>query len=553
VKPFKNSLANDPPLTRMIQDTIPAECRTLVLFGATGDLARRMLWPSLYALDRDGLLPAGYRLIGAAHSQWSDEAFIAKVRDAIQTSANARLFDDAAFAAFAARIRYVSVDAEAASGLDALGTLGTALGDRMDGGVIYYLSTAPQLFGPICVALRERALVNDKCRVVVEKPIGTDSASAHDTNEAIATAFNENLVFRIDHYLGKEAVQNLLALRFANAIFEPLWNANAIEQVQITVAETVGVEGRWAFYNSTGALRDMVQSHLLQLLCLVAMEPPASFTPSAVRNEKVKVLWSLRPITGADVAHHTVTGQYTAGFSGGQAAVAYNEEAGAEKTSDIETFVALRVEIDNWRWAGVPFYLRTGKRMPTRSSEIVIQFKPAPYNIFAQHAVDQAAAGRNDHPHADAQATRPQRCTARQRRPQSHTGRCLHPSTPPHRLRAHAARRAARQLRTVRTARRGGGRMEMDRRHHRRLAQHRAETQTLRRRQLGAQRRDRLAGTIRAFVARVIDREATTASHRLKQTESGTVRHLAHPIAKGIARVARSADAAHHTIVIRRS
>ena len=222
---------------------------------------------------------------------------------------------------------------------------------------------------------------------IFEKPIGTNTESARVTNEAIGAAFDESQVFRIDHYLGKEAVQNLLALRFANSIFEPLWNANAIEQVQITVAETVGVDGRWSFYDGTGALRDMVQSHLLQLLCLVAMEPPASFTPSAVRNEKVKVLWSLKPITGADVATHTVRGQYAAGFSGGKAVVGYQDEsgtsAGRNAPSDTETFVAIRAEINNWRWAGVPFYLRTGKRMQERMSEIVIQFKPAPHNIFA--------------------------------------------------------------------------------------------------------------------------------------------------------------------------
>jgi glucose-6-phosphate 1-dehydrogenase len=199
----------------------------------------------------------------------------------------------------------------------------------------------------------------------------------------MGTTFAESQVFRIDHYLGKEAVQNLLALRFANAIFEPLWNATAIDHVQITVAETVGVGGRWPFYDATGALRDMVQSHLLQLLCLVAMEPPAGFTPSAVRNEKVKVLWSLRPITRETVATHTVRGQYTTGFSEGAAAPGYLSEAGAGTVSDTESFVALKVEVDNWRWAGVPFYLRTGKRLQMRSSEIVIQFKPAPFNIYA--------------------------------------------------------------------------------------------------------------------------------------------------------------------------
>ena len=355
----------------------------MVLFGATGDLAKRMLWPSLYALDRDGLLPPNFQLVGAATSVLSDEAFIARVKDAIRQSANATLFDDAGFASFAKRIRYVTVNVQAAGGLEPI----RQVLQPGEGGVMYYLSTGPQLFAPICLALRDAGLVDKLSRITIEKPIGTDLESARKVNDAIGAAFDESQVFRIDHYLGKEAVQNLLALRFANAIFEPLWNANAIEQVQITVAETVGVDGRWAFYDSTGALRDMVQSHLLQLLCLVAMEPPASFTPSAVRNEKVKVLWSLRPITGAEVATHTVRGQYTAGFCGGAAAPGYLEENGAgvgsSAASDTETFIALHVGVDNWRWAGVPFYLRTGKRLQKRSSEIMIQFKPAPYNIFA--------------------------------------------------------------------------------------------------------------------------------------------------------------------------
>jgi len=363
----------------MSTDASARDCRALVLFGATGDLARRMLWPSLYALDRDALLPAKFQLIGAARSSMTRERFITMLKEALLASSNAAPFEAAGFEAFARRIDYVQVDALAPGGLE---PIRAALAPG-EGGVIHYLSTAPDLVGPICRELQGNGLAGGASRIVVEKPLGTDARSAHATNEAIAAVFDESRVFRIDHYLGKEAVQNLLALRFANAIFEPLWNSGAIEHVQITVAETVGVDGRWTFYDATGALRDMVQSHLLQLLCLVAMEPPAAFTPSAVRNEKVKVLWSLKPINGSDVAQNTVRGQYTAGFSEGQAAPGYHEEAGATPGSDTETFVAMRVEIDNWRWAGVPFYLRTGKRLQRRSSEIVIQFKPAPHNIFA--------------------------------------------------------------------------------------------------------------------------------------------------------------------------
>lgn len=364
-----------------------SDCRAFVLFGATGDLARRMLWPSLYALDCDGLLPGSFQLIGAATSKLSDGEFVARVREAIRTSANGALFEEAKFATFAKRIRYVPVDIAAPGGL---APIAEALRPG-HGGVIFYLSTGPQLFGPICTALRDSGLVDAASRLVVEKPIGTDTASARQVNDAIGSAFDEQQVFRIDHYLGKEAVQNLIALRFANAIFEPLWNSTAIEHVEITVAETVGVGGRWPFFDATGALRDMVQSHVLQLLCLVAMEPPAGFTPSAVRNEKVKVLWSLKPITRETVATHTVRGQYTAGFSGGAAVPGYLDEPGAGAASDTESFVAIKAEVDNWRWAGVPFYLRTGKRMQERSSEIVIRFKPAPFNIFADVGQQLAA------------------------------------------------------------------------------------------------------------------------------------------------------------------
>ncbi|APV50958.1 glucose-6-phosphate dehydrogenase [Betaproteobacteria bacterium GR16-43] len=354
-------------------------CRALVLFGATGDLARRMLWPSLYALHKENLLPGAMQLVGAARHAVTQGEFIERVREAVRTSANAALYDDATFAAFASRIRYAAVGIGETRGLESL----RAALPSGPGGVIYYFSTGPDLFGPIALGLRAANLVDEHSRAVVEKPIGHDAASAEAVNDALGSAFAENRIFRIDHYLGKEAVQNLIALRFGNAIFEPLWNSTAIDHVQITVAETVGIEGRWGYYDRAGALRDMVQSHVLQLLCLVAMEPPAAFTPSAVRNEKVKVLWSLRPITGEHVNRNTVRGQYAGGYIDGKGVPGYLEEEGAHSESGTESFVAIRAEVDNWRWSGVPFYLRTGKRMKQRTSEIVIQFKPAPFNIFA--------------------------------------------------------------------------------------------------------------------------------------------------------------------------
>jgi glucose-6-phosphate 1-dehydrogenase len=234
----------------------------------------------------------------------------------------------------------------------------------------------------ICANLKAVGLAHERSRIVVEKPIGRDLVSCRAINDQLQEAFSENRIFRIDHYLGKEAVQNLIALRFANTFFEPLWNHVAIEQVQITIAESVGVEGRWSYYDEYGALRDMVQNHMLQLLCLVAMEPPASLDPDSVRNEKVKVLRSLRPIVGADVERRTVRGQYARGVGDGQTAPGYVDEAGGS-ASRTETFVAIQANIDNWRWAGVPFYLRTGKRLPGRQSEIVIQFREVPHSIFA--------------------------------------------------------------------------------------------------------------------------------------------------------------------------
>jgi len=354
-----------------------SETRVLVLFGATGDLAFRMILPSLYALSAEGLLPPDLAIVGVARSQLDRAAFIERVVQALKTHTPAdRLVDDAV-AGFLERIDYVSADSDSPS---ALRPLETALEGR-EAGALHYLATAPSTYGSICEALSRSGLATVARGVVLEKPIGRDLESSRAINDAVAAAFDEDRVFRVDHYLGKEMVQNLLALRFANALFEPLWNSENIEHVQITVAETIGVEGRWAYFDGMGTLRDMVQNHVLQLLCLIAMEPPSHFEPSAVRNEKVKVLRSLRPLTTADVAKKTVAGQYTRGAVHGTPVPGYTEERGGGP-SRTETFVALRADIENWRWAGVPFFLRTGKRMPERRTEVLMRFRSVPHNIF---------------------------------------------------------------------------------------------------------------------------------------------------------------------------
>jgi glucose-6-phosphate 1-dehydrogenase len=354
--------------------------QTFVLFGATGDLAARMLLPSLYHLHRDNLLRDSLRVLGVSRSDVSADAFAQHVERVVREFVPAAFLDNAALDSFVRRCAYRAVDAERPA---TFSDVGAALGASPQR--LYYLSTAPELYGPVCAGLAAAGLVSDRCHVVLEKPIGKDLASAHAVNAAVQRHFHEDRIFRVDHYLGKEPVQNLLALRFGNALFEPLWRSDAIEQVQITVAETVGAEGRWSYYDRAGALRDMIQNHLLQLLALVAMEPPVNFDPSEVRNEKVKVLRSLRPIDVADIPSKTVSGQYSAGVAGTQGVPGYLEEAGARAGSTTETFVALRAEVDNWRWKGVPFYLRTGKRMATRRTEIVIQFRSVPHNIFDSH------------------------------------------------------------------------------------------------------------------------------------------------------------------------
>ena len=343
----------------------------LLLFGATGDLAQRMLLPSLFALDTDKRLAERLTIVGTARSPLDTAAFRNFAREALDKFLPAGR--RGSYATFLNRLDYHPLDASQTEGFAALaGKVGTP-----EQGLAIFLSTAPALFEPTIAGLAASGLAGERVRIGLEKPLGTDLESSRLINDAVAHAFPEKRIFRIDHYLGKETVQNLLALRFANILFEPLWNAAHIDHVQITVAETVGLEGRVGFYDGAGALRDMVASHMLQLLALVAMEPPASYEPTAVRDEKVKVLRSLR-LVGPE---ETVTGQYQAGAIGGAAVPGYIDELGTPSAT--ETFVAIKAHIDNWRWKGVPFYLRTGKRLPERKTEIVIQFRRVPHSIFA--------------------------------------------------------------------------------------------------------------------------------------------------------------------------
>jgi len=345
---------------------------TLLLFGATGDLAQRMLLPSLCALNADGLLEDDLTIIGTSRSEMTDQQFRDFARRAVET----HLPDNrgAPSADFLNRLHYQPLDVTTPEGFDEL----ARKVERREGGVAIFLSTAPSLFEQSIAGLANAGLAGANSRISLEKPLGHDLASSRQINDAVASAFPEERIFRIDHYLGKETVQNLIALRFANLMFEPLWNAQHIDHVQISVGETVGLEGRADFYENAGALRDMVQNHMLQLLALVAMEPPTHFDAGAVRDEKVKVLRALRPLGPGE----SVTGQYRGGAVGGSIVPGYDEELGRD--SDVETFVAIKAHVDNWRWHGVPFYLRTGKRMPRRVTEIVVQFRPIPHSIFTE-------------------------------------------------------------------------------------------------------------------------------------------------------------------------
>jgi glucose-6-phosphate 1-dehydrogenase len=348
---------------------VSTKAQTLILFGATGDLSRRMLLPSLCALDADELLPEDLEIIGTARSEMTDSEFRSFAREAIEKF----LPSDrrGGMADFLNRLRYSQLDVTTTEGYAEL-----AARVGKDREVAIFLSTAPSLFKPTIEGLAKAGLADSRSRICLEKPLGTDLESSCAINDAVAAAFPEGRIFRIDHYLGKETVQNLIALRFGNILFEPLWNAQHIDHVQITVAETVGLESRVDFYDGAGALRDMVQNHMLQLLALVAMEPPGSFDAGSVRDEKVKVLRALRPLKDEE----SVTGQYRGGASSGQIVPGYDEELG--RASNTETFVALKAHIDNWRWHGVPFYMRTGKRLPERVTEIIIHFRSVPHSIF---------------------------------------------------------------------------------------------------------------------------------------------------------------------------
>ena len=359
--------------------TAPAvDPRDFVILGGTGDLAVRKLLPALYLRDRDGQLTADTRIIAVARAGLDEPGYRHKIHAELGRFVLAELLDTATVERFLARLRFVSIDlTEPADYRAVTDVLASSPVDIR----VFYLACAPALFGPICDALGRQGLVTAASRVVLEKPIGRDLASAQAINDAVGAVFCERQIFRIDHYLGKESVQNLLVTRFANTLLEPLWNSSRIDHVQITAAESLGVGARGEYYDKSGALRDMLQNHLLQVLCLVAMEPPTYIDRETVRDEKLKVLQALTPLSGDDVKRNTVTGQYGPGLIDGGIVDGYRADA-ENPESTTETFVAVKSEINNWRWAGVPFYLRTGKRMSRRCSEIVVQFKPVPLHMF---------------------------------------------------------------------------------------------------------------------------------------------------------------------------
>ncbi|MEK8082309.1 glucose-6-phosphate dehydrogenase [Pseudomonas sp. XK-1] len=356
--------------------SIIVESCTFALFGALGDLALRKLFPALYQLDRAGLLHADTQILALARDAGDAQQYLQQIEQHLRRHVPAAEVDAAVLQRFQARLSYLSMDFLEA---DDYLLLAEQVGNRER--LIAYFATPASVYGGICANLAAVGLA-ERTRAVLEKPIGHDLESSRAVNDAVAQYFPETRIYRIDHYLGKETVQNLIALRFANSLFETQWNQNHISHVEITVAEKVGIEGRWGYFDQAGQLRDMIQNHLLQLLCLIAMDPPSDLSADSIRDEKVKVLKALAPITGEQLSQQVVRGQYVAGSSDGKAVPGYLEEENSNTRSDTETFVALRADIRNWRWAGVPFYLRTGKRMAEKMSQIVIHFKVPPHYIF---------------------------------------------------------------------------------------------------------------------------------------------------------------------------
>lgn len=379
------------PLRVGLADEAGTEPAALVIFGASGDLTRRKLLPALYNLSLSGRLPSHFAIIGVARRAKSNEAFAQEMRQAVEAHSRRKPIDTAAWGEIAGSLSYVQGTFESAATYRALekelSRVDRERGTR--GGRLYYLAVPPSDFGTVVSHLYAANLISTKAtgplpRVVVEKPFGHDLESAISLNRELEEILDERQIFRIDHYLGKETVQNLLLFRFGNSIFEPLWNRNHIEYIEMTVAEDIGIEGRGAFFEETGIVRDIVQNHALQLLCLVAMEPPVAWDADAVRDEKVKVLRTLSPMRASDIARHIVRAQYTKGIVRGDEVVGYREEPDVSESSKVETFVAMRVQLESWRWANVPFYLRVGKRLAKRTTEIAIHFRKLPHRLFRE-------------------------------------------------------------------------------------------------------------------------------------------------------------------------
>ena len=378
-------LEEAPDIHEQFQVTPPA---LMVIFGASGDLANRKLLPAIYRLTQQRLMPPNYIILGYARSPLSDDDMRQRARTSMLANPEVE-FQNADWEAFASRLFYVSGEYDDAEGFQRLSERITTLEEQWNigGNRLFYLSTPPSVYEPIVTCLGVAGLVEPAgrqswTRIVIEKPFGSDLHSAHKLNDHVLSVFNEEQVYRIDHYLGKETVQNVLVFRFANGIFEPIWNRNYVDNVQITVAESIGVEGRGGYYEKSGALRDMMQNHLLQLVSLTAMEPPIAFDAKAVRDQKVNLLQAIRPLLPEEVPEYVVRAQYSAGTAATRPVPAYLDENGVASDSTTETYVAWRLEIDNWRWQGVPFYLRTGKALPRKASEISVTFRRAPHLLF---------------------------------------------------------------------------------------------------------------------------------------------------------------------------